>query len=317
MGESFPCTIVEYMRILIYRVPYLLVSEEGYTPPLVVKDEDDFRAFIVTDPAKYTRERAFLRDYISDKALEQLHNPEGTREDCSEEHVHVVLETKQHIDSFQAREGQCVKIEHDGIEEVAIVDCGEPYVPYPEDRSNSINSVLTAVRMAFELTSAFTKVLDTDCYLTTEGRQLPIIRLGGSATLSVRGPVTRQALATNARNCAGFVAKLEKAIEEGKPERSTRINADYSSRLVELLGALQLEPSTDEAYSRLWFLQLFDRAEKFGKTCQWQVENDRQNRIQEVKQHRNDVAHPGVDRLDGGLVRELQKRIYQILKNKT
>ncbi len=86
----------------------------------------------------------------------------------------------------------------------------------------------------------------------------------------------------------------------------------FGIRLESLVEALQLDPSLDEAYLRLWFLRLYHWADRFGKTCEWQLPN----RLPEVKDHRNNIAHRGVEKLDKRLLASFQKSLFGIIRDR-
>ena len=93
----------------------------------------------------------------------------------------------------------------------------------------------------------------------------------------------------------------------------------FGKRLEELTEALQLDTSTDDSYLRLWYLKLWDRVEKFGKGCrprlQLLLSND-PNNLRDEKNHRNDIAHRGVEKIDTKLLQSFQKKIFRIIKSK-
>ena len=317
IGEPFLCTISEYLRTIIYEVPTFVVRKDGPVTPIVVKDDVNFRASVVTDPVQYIRESTFLKRYISDERLEgKLTGSQSAEEGRHEQSLYLVLEIKEQMEPFNASDGQCRRLEHDGIEEIGIVDCGAPYVPYPGDMTDQINAVLTAVKIGYQATWALEEVIDTDCYLTGEDELLPIIRFNISARLSVRSPITEEEVTARGETSRGLAGKLERAVVEGPSVGSVPDPAEYTARLAELLAALQADRSDDDAYLRLWFLRLYDRAVEFGRTCGWQMENDKNDGIQDIKNHRNDIAHPGVDRLDGNLARQFQSYLFEIIRNR-
>ena len=101
--------------------------------------------------------------------------PIALRERCGEhidespKRVFIVIQLKEDMESFSAIDGQCIKIEHDGIEELAIVDCADAYTPHPDERTSSINTVLSAIKIEFEITEALEKLFDARCYRTDGG----------------------------------------------------------------------------------------------------------------------------------------------------
>ena len=311
MGRPFTCEISEYMRTMVYRIPEIIVRE-GHLSPAVLKDMPDFRATIATDPVGYIREHSLTRQYELDANFAK-----ALRKTCSADKdqaaldLYLVIQFKEDMQSFQAGDGQCIKIEHDGIDELAIVDCDDADMPRPDDRASSINAVLTAVRIAFEVTDGMGTTFDRRCYMTDDGECVYHLTLSMSADLTVKGPLTLHQVATKAENARGLVNRFDE-VWAGRVQGKGKLKGHFAARLEQLIDALQLDPSMDDAYLRLWFLQLYHRTKEFGATFEWQFENQEKP----VREYRRDVAHPGVDRMDGKLLRSFQKAIHRKIERR-
>ena len=92
---------------------------------------------------------------------------------------------------------------------------------------------------------------------------------------------------------------------------------DFGVSLEELTEALQLDETRDNAYWRLWYLQLYNRLEKFGRQCRPGLQLGHQEGLSDEGDHRNLIAHRGVDRIDGTLLRSIQTKTIDIIKRKT
>ena len=57
-----------------------------------------------------------------------------------------------------------------------LIECGEPYVPNPNERRRTINAVLTAVRGEFGITDGMEPCFNTRCYRTDDGQCVHPIR---------------------------------------------------------------------------------------------------------------------------------------------
>ena len=309
MGTPFPAHLSEYMRTIIYRVPGFIVRE-GDLIPIFVKDTADFRASIVTDPLSYLREDDFSDQYNLDASF-----PDALREQCgidasqSEKHIFVVIQFKQDMCSFAAVEGQCIKREHRGTEVLFIVDCDDAPTPRPDERRRSKNAALTAVKMEFEVTTALDTVFDRRCYKTDDDKCLYKCSPNLRGALTVEIPLSVKDIVAKSKNCQTLARKIEESIENGRVGGQQGRDPDSAKRLEELIDALQLEPSTDDSYLRLWFLQLCHRAEEFGKTCKWQF----RNKQKAVRVHRDNIAHSGVDRVDIDLLQAFQKNLFRVI----
>ena len=314
MGTPFPTHLSEYMRTIIYRVPGFIVRE-GDLIPIVVKDTAELRASIVTDPLSYLSEENFSDQYNLDvnfpTALHVMCAPEANE---SYGHIFVVIQFKEDMCSLAATDGQCVKRDHDGIEELFIVDCGDPYTPRPDERARSINAVLAAVKMEFEVTSALEKVFDRRCYRTDDDKCLYRCSPSLNAGLRVEIPLTVNDIATKSKICRILVSKIEDKIKNGSVGGQQQRAPDFGNRLEELIAALQLEQSTDESYLRLWYIQLWERVITFGKGCRPRLQLLNCPDLKVEKSHRNDISHRGVERMNMELLSSLQQKVFRIIK---
>ena len=133
-----------------------------------------------------------------------------------------------------------------------------------------------------------------------------------SAHLSVLTPLTLEDFAAKSEASRNLVGMIEQSIESGRTGGRRPWDADFAARLEELIDGLDMDPSTDDAYLRLWFLQLCHRAEEFGKTCKWQFRNNQKI----IRDYRDEVAHPGVERIDMALLRTFQKDLFRLIKSR-
>ena len=316
LGESYPCHISEYLRTIVYKIPEHIVRE-GHLSPMVVKDTTDFRASIVTDPIQYLKEGDFTDQYHLDvsfpSTLEDICGMGGNE---SEVCIYVIVQFKEDMCSFPAVGGQCIKREHDATEFLVIADCDDAPAPRPNERMRTIDIVLTAAKVEFGVTEGIEKAFDARCYRTDSGACVyPIdikISLGG---LTVLSPMTLADLATKAEATGHLAAQIEARIASVRWGGRRRYIPEFGTRLEELAGALQLEPSLDDAYLRLWYLRLWDRLEEFGDAFRPRLQLSNDSSLVAEKDHRNDIAHRGVDKMDNGLLRSLQSQAFRIIKS--
>lgn len=318
IGADFHCHLVEYMRTIIYRIPVLKVSEP-WPPAYTVFHEAGFRASVTVDPFVYLRDQGIsdqfeFEDNFQAVLSEKCPSPssaEGTP-------LYLVVQFNEDLEPFPAVEGQCRRIPGDGSERFILVECGEPYTPNPNERERTINAVLTAVRGKFGITAGMEPRFNTRCYRADSGECVHPWGIGMGEAV---GHVTRPIDATGVLEKAGAAAALATQIEasfqvSGDGTLATR-GPDFYLCLEELLEALQLDETIDHAYWRLWYLQLFDRLEKFGKQCRPRLQIGNQDDLKDEKDHRNLIAHRGVDRIDGQLLGSVQTKAIGVINQKT
>ena len=216
--------------------------------------------------------------------------------------LHVVFQMRQELDEWPATDGQCWKANLGRGEHLLFVDGGEHPVPPSDDKTQWHNAVLAAVRIRLNATGRFDKVADQVSFRTTDNRWLDLLRLSVS---SAEGTVSTPLSAHNLREKSSAIAVLAKQL-------GAQVDTELDSvPLRQLLEALQLEPSTDDAYRRLWFLQLHDRCKRFLQSLDRKIKQEKAFR--DINEHRNAIAHEGVDKIDLQLMQQLQHNVYEVI----
>ena len=314
MGTPHVCHLSEYMRTIVYEIPGFIVWEADDIAPARISETPGVRAAVVTNPQAYIRGDNFSNQYELDRGLrEELRDLVEANEGKSEKVLYIVVQVKDDMGSAPAVNGQCIKTTlADGTEMISVVDCEEVPVHRPDERTRSINSVLTAVRMEYEVTEGITRVINQGCYLSDNGECVYRFGVGGSAYLRVRSPISPDAIAQKSSNCRELFDSIEANIEDANNGSRCKWRTDFGEHLQDLVEGLQLEPSTDDSYHRLWFLRLCHVAEEFGRTCKWQFRNDQKT----VRKYRDDVAHPGVEKIDMGMLKSFQRELFRVIRSK-
>ena len=123
-------------------------------------------------------------------------------------------------------------------------------------------------------------------------------------------------MANRAGAAAALAIKIDKSMQTSDSGVQKGRGPAFGVCLEELTEALQLDETRDHAYWRLWYLQLCDRLEKFGKQCRPRLQLEQGGSKDELG-HRNLIAHRGVDRIDGRLLRSIQTKAIAIVKQQT
>ena len=301
-GVPFECLLSERLRTTIYRVPQLFAAPgEGCSD--VILDSDGFRAGITTIPKGYFLENGLAGQFVDDPTYRPW-----VREYCKTEpgtavaDLYVVLQVRQELNAWPATAGQCWKADLGKGEHLLFVDGGHHPVPPSDDKPNWRNAVLAAVRIELDVTGGFEKVADQVSFRTTDGRWLDLLRLSvSSPEVSISSPLAAHELGEK----AGAIASLAKRLE-------TLVDSHGNSEpLRQMLEALQLEPLTDDAYRRLWFLQLHDRCRRFLHSRGRNIMKE--TAFKNVNDHRNEIAHGGVERIDLRLMEQLQRTAHDVI----
>ena len=303
-GVPFECLLSECLRTTIYRVPqFFSAADEGFSS--VVCDIDDFKAGVTTSPEEY-----FSQNDLSGQFVDDPDYRAWVRESCntgsrtSGANLHVVIQVRQELSAWAATDGQCWKADLGCGEHLLFVDGGSHPVPPFDDKPHWRNAVLAAVRIRLNATGSFEKVADQVSYRTTDDRWLDLLRLSVSSPEgSTSTPLVTEELREKALGIASLVSQIG--------AQAAPVGADPAP-LRQLLDALQLAPLTDDAYRRLWFLQLHDRCRRFLHNCGRNIEKEQT--FKKVNIHRNEIAHEGVERIDLRLMEELQQNVYEAIR---
>ena len=314
-GTPFYCHISEYLRTIIYKIPSCNIQEE-YFASSVVKESAAFNASVVTNPLRYVLEEKFTDQHIVDTNFgEALQKACGTDKNESPRNVYVVLQFKEDLGSFPVLDGQCIRLEDKGKDELFIIDCIDAPAPKPAERTRCVNIVLTAIRAAFEETSGLDKILDLSCYKTDQGECLYELKFEVSAHATLVSPLTPDDLTARSETSRLLATRIEAGLESGRTESLTPTVDDFGSRLEELIEALQLDPSNDSAYLRLWYLRLWDRVDIFRNSFGRRRPKELNDfGLKEERNHRHSIAHRGVEKVDGDMFRSLQKKVFHFFK---
>lgn len=133
IGTDFHCSLVEYMRTIIYRIPRFKVSGPRPAPCVIFRDPG-FKASVVVDPLAYLRDERISNQFEFEDNFQT-----ALREKCpspapdSEMPLYLVIQFKEDMNPFAALDGQCRQISFDGVDRFVLVECGEPYTPKPNE----------------------------------------------------------------------------------------------------------------------------------------------------------------------------------------
>ena len=318
IGADFPCHLVEHMRTTVYKIPVLKVKEPK-PAACIIFDEPGFRASVVVDPFTYLRDESISGQFeFQDNFKAELSEACPSPVPDSEAPLYVVLQFKEDLDAFPAVDGQCRKIYVAGVERLLLFECGQPYTPNPNERNRTINAVLTAIRGEFAVTGGMEPCFNRRCYRTDDGQCVLLSRENPrEPTVQLTRSIDATQVTNRATAAAALVTQIEKSMQASHGGAQMGRGSNFGVCLEELIEALQLDETEEHKYWRLWYLQLFDRLETFGKQCQPALQLGNQEGLKDEYCHRNLIAHRGVDRIDGQMLRSIQLKAIDIIRRKT
>ena len=311
-GDTYACRLETYYRTIIYELPNYVLQDEGATSG-ILHETSDFRAAMVTDPVD-----CLMRSDFSDQFRSDANSADGLRDklgDFTENaggRLCIVLQLRQDLGSFPAVDGQCREING----ELVLINCDEPHVPAIDDPRDRINTLLSAVKMEFDITDGFVKHWDSHAYRTDGGDFVHWLNVQLSSPVgSVIRHIGTEDFAAQIAATRDLCDRINRAMTASSVRLAinSKLKQRFPERLAGLTEGLQLEPSQDDAYHRLWYLQLWYRAEEFGKAVKGQVLNRAD--LKAERDHRNDIAHPRVERADGRLLRSFQQKLFGLIRD--
>lgn len=311
-GVPFPCHITEYLQTTIFRIPTYKV-EKGHIAPCTVKKTNEFKASVVTNPVSYLLNDSFSNQRFVDESFgEALRQCCKQEEDKPEKTIFVVVQLREYMGTFPVVDGQCARFLFENVERYMVFDCSGARAPLPKDQTENISMVLSALKAELEITDALEKAFNANCFDTLENKCVIRGEVSGSAGVQLVSPITSHDLSARAQAIKNLVARIESEIEQPSQNRPQH----FGERLGELTRALQLEPTTDDTFLRLWYLQLWERTQELGDAFRPKLQLLNDQDLKDEKQHRNDIAHYRVDALDWAMLRSLQKKVFGILKQR-
>lgn len=300
-GIPFECLLSERLRTTIYRITqFFAPAGEGFSR--VVFDTVGFRAGVTTGPEEYFAQNDLTGQFVDDPTYRDwVRECCNTGTDTSVANLHVVLQVKQELNAWPATDGQCWKADLGRGEHLLFVENGAHPVPPSDDKPHWRNAVLAAVRIELDVTGGFDTIADQVSFRTTDDLWLDLLRLSVSRPEgSTATPLAAHDLCQKADAITWLTNQLRAQVEGGA-----------STPLRQLLEALQLGPLMDDAYRRLWFLQLHDRCRRFLHSQGRKIAEEKA--FENVNNHRNEVAHEGVERIDLQLMKQLQLNAHEII----
>ena len=303
-GAPFECHLSERLRTTIYRVTQVFTApSEGFSS--LVVDVDDFRAGITTSPEQYFAQNDLPGQFANDPDYQAWVSEScSTQHDTPRENPYVVLQTRQELNAWPATDGQCWKADLGRGEQLLFVDGGALTVPPSDDKPHWRNAVLAAMRIELDVTGSFEKIADQVSFRTTDSRWLDLWRLSASSPeISVSTPLSGQDLGLRTNRVALMANHLRTQVDPA---------GTGATPLRELLEALQMDPSTDDAYRRLWYLRLHDRCRRLIHSCGRKIETEQG--FEAVNGYRNAIAHEGIEKINLLLMEELEERSHELIR---
>ena len=326
-GTATVCTITHYCRTTVFKYPGCHMSTEDPVPQLVIAEDEAFRAAVVSDLPAYCQQDVFphyaidvsLRDAVDRvyrKVLSQSKSPNPP--------IFLVTEEYETIPATQFANGECFLIDEwrngkaliEGGREgkralLAFKTINGAWPDFSRD-SHAVNTVLAAVKVEQNVTHHLDELYSCSCFVSDDGRAVYTAQLTMSLSyggVRVSSPVDTDGLR---EKVAGV-----RSIYDGLRQDSLK-----TPQVAELIDAILLDKTRDDAYFRLWYLRLWQAVVDAKRILGQPKFEDDANTIAgnltaiQLKEYRDRIAHWWTGNVDFSFVTGIQQTVQELLRRK-
>ena len=321
------CTITHYCRTTVFRYPGCHMSTEAPVPQLMIAEDEAFRAAVASDLPAYFQRDVFphyaidvsLRDgvdHVYRKVLSQSKSPNPP--------IFLVTEEYKTIPATQFANGECFLIDEwrDGkalIEggregERALLAFKTINGVWPEffRDSHAVNTVLAAVKVEQNVTHHLDELYSCSCFVSDDERAVYTAEL----TTSVSYGGVRVSSSVDTDGLREKVAGV-RSIYDGLQQDSLT-----TPQVAELIDAILLDKTRDDAHFRLWYLRLWQAVVDAKRILgQPKFENDAKTiagnlTAIQLKEYRDRIAHWRTGNVDFSFVTGIQQTVQELIRRK-
>ena len=328
-GKEFCCTINGYCRTQIFEFPGIDFHPNGDEPHHTIYSSPSVQACVASSLVEYFVNSACSNHYaISPSFRHAVGETDAKINSQQKGHVPVflVIEEFSQLTPVEMVKGECSiadeVIVRDGKKEPVLVGGreGGKFITawatidgaWPELPNNQqlVNMILAGVRVGQKTTDPIRKCLDQNGLVTEDGRYVGMMRLTGSARLSITTPMNATAYRGRVSELRRSIAAMEQDI--GAPHLALLFNSMYSDEY------------KDDAYRRLQYLQLWQSLQDAGRkflNYQGSVKYDDdvvagKKTLRELTKYRDDIAHCWTDTIDENFLADLQRTTNELIRRR-
>lgn len=329
-GVEMHCTISEYCRTQVFEFPGISFNPTGGLSHLRIYSSHSVQAYVTSDLPNYFKSSMSTKHYSISPCLrhvvgeidEKVRSPNNDSVP-----VFIVIEEFNPLTPEAMTRGECSIADEvpvlDGEKAPLLVGGreGKQFItawrtregawPALPNNQQTVNLVLAGVRAGQKTPDPIRKYIDQECFVTDDGRFVAIMS-GPTASmrLGVASSMDTPALTERVSEIADAISAMEQDI--ATPHLALLINAMYS------------EEHKDEPYKRLQYLQLWQSLMEAGKkplSYQGDIRYDNVvlaglHTLEELTDHRDNIAHCWTDRIDENYLADLQRTINELIRRK-
>ena len=322
-GRLTDCTITGYCQTRVFEFLSGRLVAENLVAPCLIYETDGFRAVIVSDIQKYFESVSDSQHYSIDLSLrvgvKNLWEKKSNECRPSEVPVFIVMEEVRSTpetpmnkgECFIADEGLMLEKGRPGKDIIIAVQTIDGSWPDSSVDLESVNAVLTAIKVEQNITYHIKELVSCFCYVNADWQPVypikPRVNIGYGG-LRVDSKLCADDIQTKADRIRKIICGLK--ADRQKPEIS------------ELIDAILLEDSQDDKYFRLWYLRLWQAAKDASSYLGFRQFENRNSPLngnsspRQQTEHRNAIAHWWTGKVDFSYVSDLQKTVLEMLRRK-
>ena len=328
-GTATVCTVTHYCRTTVFEYPSCHMASEDPVPPLVIWEDESFRAAVVSDlPAYFRQEGSEFPHYAIDVSLrdgvDRLYRKELSQKKTPNPPIFLVTEQYERVPVTQFDNGECFLIDEwrDGE---ALIEGGRQGKrallafrtvngAWPDFSRNqhAVNTVLAAVKVEQNVTHHIAERYSCSCFISDDGRAVysvhPTMSVGyGGARLS--SPVDTDGLQEKIAGVRSMFCRLQQ-------------DSLTAPQLAELIDSILLDETQDDRHFRLWYLRLWQAMVDAKRMLGQPKFEEDANAIAgdltptQLREYRHSIAHWWTGNVDFSFVTGIQQTAHELLRRR-
>ena len=326
-GIATVCTITHYCRTTVFEYPGCHMSTEAPVPQLMIAEDEAFRAAVVSDLPAYFQQDVFPQ-YAVDVSLrdgvDRVHRKALSQSKSPNPPIFLVTEEYRAIPATKFANGECFLIDEwrDGK---ALIEGGRQgkrallafktingaWPDFSRD-SHAVNTVLAAVKVEQNVTHHLDELYSCSCFVSDDERAVYTAEL----TMNVSYGGVRVSSPVDTDGLRGKVAGV-RSIYDGLRRESLK-----TPQVAELIDAILLDKTRDDAHYRLWYLRLWQAVVDAKRILGQPKFEDDANTIAgnltavQLKEYRDRIAHWWTGNVDFSFVTGIQQTAQELMRRK-
>ncbi|MCY3992711.1 MAG: hypothetical protein OXF50_15915 [Caldilineaceae bacterium] len=328
-GTVVHCTIRDYCRTQVFEFPRIVFTPKEDEPPQQLYSSPTVQAFLTSNLVDFFENSTFSKHYSISPSLRHRVCETDEQIRSQEEKgvpVFLVIEESNQLTPVNMLNGECSLLDEvvvrDGEKRQYLVGGreGEKFIAatltvggsWPELPNNQhlVNMILAGIRAGQEATRPIRKYLDLSCLVTDDGQFVTMLTPRATGGVDTSTTMNNLAYRVRASEIRSAISALEQ--DTGKAHMKRVFNSTYRDQEgnddFQRLHYLQLWQSFHEAGSRFLLLHGQDVRDSTDVVAGRRTP-------EELRDYRNEIAHWGINKIDGNYLADLQRTINELIRH--